>query len=418
MVGLAVQPHHVSTTAQRQWLERDDLRSRARILGAAIVAGGLAFSVSLYPTPEQSAPLDLWRQDRGGLSSGLPSRIAAAAGDQITDFTNQITGLTNLELPALVQLAGILHDTFPTVGADVLLAAVQEHGLPEVIRALEIVASAQLPPQAAATLLAGAGAGAGAGTGAGAGGGAGAGAGASPTTPPLTLPDFGVLLEMLMHQLPAYMVRGISDIIATLLPTMVSSAEFQQMAQVLSAVAPVPVMVPSPSVTIQPPPPAISTPTPAAPPPAEHVSTTPAALPPPEPVSTTPAPSTPAEAVPSPSPSETAPPPTIDLGNTGTDVIGYVPETVGPSQVNDLGNSGGSDDTGSGGGSAGDVGDGASGGEAGGNDGSTGGSSSNSSGDANNESSGGANNDSSGGGNNNSSGGSGGDSGGGSSGGQ
>lgn len=205
--------------------------------------------------------------------SSVPGRIGSVVADQIVD-------LTGVGLPALAHLAEILHDSFPTMRADLFLTAVDKHGVTQILTTLEALKSVGLPAQPTAVLFGG------------------GGGGISSTGTPIGVADLEVLLQMLMRQLPPALVHGLTDLVAALVPASVSSAQAERVTQVLSIAAPVVAMT-TPSVSPPPPPPAASTFTQSAPPPAEPISAAP------------PAPSTPAVDA-GPSLVETPAPPTVE----------------------------------------------------------------------------------------------------------
>ncbi|BBX68161.1 hypothetical protein [Mycolicibacterium psychrotolerans] len=238
-------------------------------------------------------------------------RIGSVVADQIID-------LTDAELPTLAHLAEILHDNFPTVRADLFLTAVEKHGLPQIVRTLEVLASAGFAMPVSAVLF---------------GGGGGAGSPGSP----IGMADLELLWQFLSQQLPAAMIQGFADVVGAFMPASVSTAQVQRAVQVLTFAPPVapPAPVAAPvmpsSVVATPPAPAVATPPPA-----------------PAPPSPAPAPPSPAPVVvAAPPPVEVSAPPTVEISTPAPPT--KTPEvTPGPSvpEADDTGNKGIGDDSG------------------------------------------------------------------------
>lgn len=210
-------------------VRRDDgERSATRLVGTVIVVGGLAFSASLNPLPG-TWPILEFRSPGAAMSSALPNLVESIAANKIID-------LRNVELPALVHLAEVLHDSFPAASADVVLTAVERYGLPDVIRSLEVLASSGSVVRDYAVAL---------------GGGGGGGGGTAQPSQPIMLPDLALLLQMLMQSLPTYLVQGLSDVIAALFPALVGGGPSPDMAIATTSISPatiaaqLPVSVPS-----------------------------------------------------------------------------------------------------------------------------------------------------------------------------
>jgi hypothetical protein len=107
-------------------------RPANRVVGAAIVAGGLAFSVSLYPLPGSNLP-DPFSPNHQSTSDS--QRVASA---KFLGYKN--TGSFTLKLADLVKLVALKHD-FPDSGADGLLDLAMTYGLPHVVRSLQLLDS-------------------------------------------------------------------------------------------------------------------------------------------------------------------------------------------------------------------------------------------------------------------------------------
>ena len=98
-------------------------------IAPAIVAGGLAFSASLYPLPDQSKLLELNPPKRE--LSVLPKVV------DIKVLNNKFPDLPMLELPDLVNLVELLNHNFPDFPTDALLDLVKTYGLPDLVTSLE-----------------------------------------------------------------------------------------------------------------------------------------------------------------------------------------------------------------------------------------------------------------------------------------
>lgn len=299
----------------RQVCRDPDDRSIGRIAGAAVVAVGLVFSVSLYHLPGDRTGVVLGEEDHGSLSTP-PDRLGDVATNQLIDFTTAA-------LPTLAHLADILQNNFPSVRAEVFLSAVEKHGLPQIVRTLEVLASAGFAMPVSALLFSG-------------GGGGGGGGGAGSAGSPIGIADLELLWQYLMQQLPASLMQGLTDVVAAFIPASAGAAQVQHAVQVLSVAAtpapPVPAAPPAPAPPVAPPsvvsappppppPPPVATPTPPPPPPTPVV----VAAPPPVDV---PAPPTVEISTPAPPPvtpevTPDAPVPEVDdVGNAGTDGTG------------------------------------------------------------------------------------------------
>ena len=126
------------TSPSRSWMEPPKTggwhrgrpeRSSHRAVGAAIVAGGLAFSASLYPLPGESQLLELF-----------PPKHEVSEFPKVVDFkflNHKFPDLATLELPDLVNLVELLNHNFPDFPTDALLDLVKTYGLPDLVTSLE-----------------------------------------------------------------------------------------------------------------------------------------------------------------------------------------------------------------------------------------------------------------------------------------
>ena len=131
------------TSPSRSWMAQPKrVRQRGgperfanRAVGAAIVAGGLAFSVSLYPLPGESQLLD-----------PFPPKHELSEVPKSVDFkfvNRKLPDFSTLELPDLVKLVDLLNHTLPDLQADALLDLVKTYGLPDLVKSLELLESVE-----------------------------------------------------------------------------------------------------------------------------------------------------------------------------------------------------------------------------------------------------------------------------------
>jgi len=108
-------------------------RPANRVVGAAIVAGGLAFSVSLYPLPDGPSLLDPFPPNHESSSDSQK-----VAGARFVSYKN--SGSFTLKLADMVKLVALNRD-FPGFGADRLLDLAMTYGMPHVVRSLQVLDS-------------------------------------------------------------------------------------------------------------------------------------------------------------------------------------------------------------------------------------------------------------------------------------
>jgi hypothetical protein len=164
-------------------------RSASRAVGAAIVAGGLAFSVSLYPLPGKSQLLELF-----------PPKHELSEFPQLADarlLNRELPDFSTLELPDFVKLVELLNHNFPDLRTDALLDLVKTYGLPDLVRSLELVKSLGSLTQSFP----------------GFSGGGGGGGGGSADVPPNVLPALVMLLQFLKQNLPDSSGHGLSVVL-------------------------------------------------------------------------------------------------------------------------------------------------------------------------------------------------------------
>jgi len=113
-------------------------RPGGRAIGVALVAAGLALSVSLYPLPDGPKLFDLLRPDQE--SSSKTSKVDDST---VTKFA--ISDFTTVELLDLVKLVGLNRD-FPDLATGDLLGLVTTYGLSNVVKSLEVLHSFSPPP--------------------------------------------------------------------------------------------------------------------------------------------------------------------------------------------------------------------------------------------------------------------------------
>lgn len=108
-------------------------RPANRVVGVAILTGGLAFSVSLYPLPD--GPNLRYPFPPNHESSSESQKVAGA---KFPSYKN--SGSFTLKLADMVKLVALHHD-FPSFGADGLLDLAMTYGLPDVVRSLQLLDS-------------------------------------------------------------------------------------------------------------------------------------------------------------------------------------------------------------------------------------------------------------------------------------
>jgi hypothetical protein len=116
---------------------RERLPNRA--VGAAIVAGGLVFSVSLYPLPAGPQLLDLFTPSH----VFEPVRESVSESRKVVDSTflrYQFSDFSTLKLPDLVRVVD-LNDQLPGFATGGLLSLVKMYGLPNLVKSLDVLQS-------------------------------------------------------------------------------------------------------------------------------------------------------------------------------------------------------------------------------------------------------------------------------------
>jgi hypothetical protein len=130
------------TSPSRSWTPPPRKRERRRggperpayrAVGDAIVAGGLARSVSLYPLPDGPQLLDLFPPKHESSSESLKAADSTFLSYKFSDSSA-------LKLPDLVKLVELNHN-FPDFATDGLLDLVTTYGLPDVVKSLELLGS-------------------------------------------------------------------------------------------------------------------------------------------------------------------------------------------------------------------------------------------------------------------------------------
>ena len=208
-------------------------RSASRAVGVAIVAGGLAFSVSLYPVPGESPTLKL-TPPKHELSESPKTVDLEFVNSRLPDFSK-------LELPDLAKLAGLVSHTFPDLPVDDLLGLVKTYGLPDLVKSFELLQSVapmmSFEPSSQSVLSL-------------SGGGGGGGGGLPPALPTDVLPAWVTLLEYLTHNLPASVGPRLAEIITSVVQSLAfwaAPAGPLPGAQVFAlSQAPVPTLTPPP----------------------------------------------------------------------------------------------------------------------------------------------------------------------------
>jgi hypothetical protein len=177
-------------------------RPASRAVGAAVVASGLAFSVSLYPLPDGPQLFDLFAPNDG--SSSESSKVVNARFLKL-----RFVDASKLNLPDLAKLAALTNG-LPDSATRGLLDLVTTYGLPDVVKALEVIQSfAPLTHSFPAVI--------------GLGGG-----GGSWGAPVQVWPALMWLLDCLRLNPPVLSTLGLVEVVATLLPKLAQSLGIPQ----------------------------------------------------------------------------------------------------------------------------------------------------------------------------------------------
>ena len=170
-------------------------RPASRVVGAALVAGGLALSASLYPLPDGPHLSDIFTPDQE--SSSEASKVD---GSPFVKYT--FVNFPALTLPELVRLVELNRD-FPDLATGDLLELVTTYGLSDVVKSLEVLQSFSLRPTFP-------------GPSGGSGGARSAGSGA-------VLPPLVILLEYLKQNPPALSGLNLLDAVTSIVSTLAQS---------------------------------------------------------------------------------------------------------------------------------------------------------------------------------------------------
>ncbi|RZT25333.1 hypothetical protein EV589_1065 [Mycobacterium sp. BK558] len=205
-----------------------DERKSARALIAAIVAGGLAVSAVLYPTPGEVPFIGSLDAPSADHASGLPGRVESIS-------TNYAAAFEEVGLQQLLQVVNIFRENPHAMSVDTLVTLTNTYGLRNVVQVLAAVGVTGVVSRSPSEIF---------------GGAVGGGGGGSLTALPGTLPEWALLLEFLLHRLPAQFLDSLPAVISRMLPAL-DPVGIQSVMTSLTAVAalspPIPVPAPAPA---------------------------------------------------------------------------------------------------------------------------------------------------------------------------
>jgi hypothetical protein len=185
------------TSPSRSWMTQPQTgrhrdgseRSANRAVGAAIVAGGLALSVSLYPLPGESPLLELF-----------PPKQELSEFPKSVDFkfmNRKLQDFSTLEVRDLAKVVELLDHTLPGFPTDAFLDLVKTYGVRDVVKSLELLKSFEPLTRSVP----------------GFSGGGGGGGGGSPGDPTDVLPAWVMLLEFLKQNLADFAGHGLAAVL-------------------------------------------------------------------------------------------------------------------------------------------------------------------------------------------------------------
>jgi hypothetical protein len=180
------------STGGRRRVEREQSATRAVV--AAVLAGGLAFSVSLFPLPSDDARLlDLLPPENE------ISELFAPKGKPTVERLVAVAG--TIKLADLVKLTSLMEGNSHALPAYVLPTLVQRYGLPMVVHILELAKANSISPEALPGLHLAAG-----------------GEGGAPAVPADSPPALILLLQLLAGVFPQSIDASVWDRVAEALP--------------------------------------------------------------------------------------------------------------------------------------------------------------------------------------------------------
>lgn len=235
------------STGGRRRVEREQSATRAVV--AAVLAGGLAFSVSFFPLPSDDARLLDLLPPENEISEWFAPRGKATVG-------RLVAVASTIELADLVKLTELVEGKSHDLPAYVLPILVQSYGLPMVVHILELAKANSTSPEALPALRVA----------------AGGGGRSAPAVPADSPPALILLLQLLASVFPQNVDASVWERVAEALPQfsqLISSLKSQ-----VALTAPVPVSTMTLRSVPLPPPPS---PPPPAPAPGEAASPPPSA---------------------------------------------------------------------------------------------------------------------------------------------
>lgn len=281
----------------------DRERRASRSLIAALVAGGLAFSASLYPAPDEVPIFGLLELPGVDRTLGLPIRVESISVEHAAE--RKETSLADL-----LQVAQILARMPLTVPAETFTTLVQVYGLGDVLEAAGITAAPADVMNRNMAMFGGFG---------GGGGGGASGIALSPAV----LAEWLFYLNAALHRLPVQLLDELSPVLGRLLTQFVDPVSFHRLTVSLAVVTTTPPVsgpAPAPALSVAPVAPDLSGPAP-------HTAAAPP--PPPQP---SPPPPPPQPSPPPPEQVETYTPPTYSASPMPTEAPpSHVPDPVPPS---------------------------------------------------------------------------------------
>ena len=177
-------------------------RAPHRIVCAAVLAGAVAFTVSMYPNPgasqrlQLSPPLSDLSEHPKLLEDSLDRLFEPASLKRV------MANLSAIDMPDMLHLVGLLTDQFRHLPADTLMELVGTSRLPDVVNTLERVAYFESTSHYNPVSFGGI-----------------SGGGGSGGVPVNLMPTMVMLLEFLMNNLPGASAQVLRDIFTSVLPT-------------------------------------------------------------------------------------------------------------------------------------------------------------------------------------------------------
>ena len=204
----------------------NDERRSSRTLIAATVAGGLALSASLYPTPGE-LPI-IGRIDSPGINAvlGIADRLETVMIERVVEINEAAMG-------KLLDVARVLMEHPNVVSVDTLLTLMETYGVDNVLEGLERIAATADILRTHTDLLNG------------------GGGGGAPLVLPGTLSEWVLLLDMLLNRVPGQFFDMLSHAISWMMPKHTDPIVIRQLATIVAAEVPMspPTPLPAPEHT-------------------------------------------------------------------------------------------------------------------------------------------------------------------------